>query len=65
MTTEEKVAYIQSQTACALLEMEAMKVENLQRINQGLSVAYGEDAFMKVISNYGIGHNSVLQLIRG
>jgi hypothetical protein len=64
MTTEETVAYVHSQTACALIELEAMKAENANRAMRGETQAYGEQAFNDLINRYGIHHNAVIGIFR-
>ena len=60
MTNEETIVYINAQTACALIKMEAMKAENMQRQILGQSMAYNEKDFTGLIDKYGIHHNGVL-----
>lgn len=60
-----KVAFIQAQTVCAMAEIEAMKAANRVRQDQGYSDAYGEDDFRQVPDNFGIGHNAVIEYLRG
>ena len=55
-----KVAYINGQVACALIEMEAMKAANHERQQRGESDNYGEEAFMALIEKYCINHNAVI-----
>ncbi|MHB8413981.1 MAG: hypothetical protein ACYDB1_01105 [Acidiferrobacteraceae bacterium] len=64
MTDQEKAAYIHSQVACALIEMEAMRAANQYREIQGCTPTYGEEAFRKIIENYPIHHNAVMSLFR-
>ena len=62
---DEKVAYIMSQVACALIDMEAMKAENQNRRNRGESIAYPSEAFFEIQDKYCIGHNAVLSHLNG
>lgn len=64
MTPEQAAAFIQAQTVCAAAEIAAMQAANRAREEQGHSHAYGEDAFRDVPNEFGIGHNSVLELFR-
>lgn len=57
-------AFVFSQTACALIEMEAMKAANAERESQGYSLAYDEEAFLALIDRYAIHHNAVLTQLR-
>jgi hypothetical protein len=65
MTAEQAIAFVQAQTACMLVEMEAMKAANRERDTQGKALAYGEDAFMALIDKWGVHHNGALTLLRG
>ena len=58
MTEEQKAAYINSQILCARIEMEAMKLANIEKQTPGL--AYGEAAFRAIVDKFVIGHNDVL-----
>ncbi len=60
MTREEKVAYVNAQVACALIEMEGMKADNMQRKAVGDSMAYNHADFLEVIERYSIHHNGVI-----
>ena len=61
MTTPEgRAAYVNSQVACALIELEAMKVENQLRAQHGLAQAYGEAQICALIGRYGLDPNSVI-----
>jgi hypothetical protein len=65
MTDEQKVAFINAQTACALAEIAGMQAENSHRAANGNSVAYGDEAFFAIPDKYGIGHNTVVALFQG
>lgn len=60
MTKDEAVAYVHTQTACAMIEAMGMAAENEHRKACGQSVAYGEEAFNAIGLKYGIHHNDVL-----
>lgn len=60
MNKEQKVAFIQAQTVCAYATIEGMKAENQHRLSLGQTIAYDEEAFFKVASQYGLEHNQVL-----
>ena len=60
MNDEQNLVYIKSQLLCAEIEMNAMIAENKQREILGQSMAYTEDAFMKLIEKYGIYHNAIV-----
>jgi hypothetical protein len=62
MTPEQAAAFVQAQTACALAEIEAMKSENRQRELNDYTHAHDDAAFRAVPDQFGIGHNSVLNI---
>ena len=62
MTPEQSAAYINSQVACAMVEMYAMYAANALRADHGESIAYTEEAFMALHVKYCIGHNAVIGL---
>jgi hypothetical protein len=62
--TAKDVAYVHSQCACAIIEAMGMVAANKERKQRGHSLAYGEEAFQKVIEKYGIHHNAVLSTLR-
>ena len=61
MSREEVI--IRANIARAMLRMEGMKAENLQRQHRGESPAYVEEHFLKVIDEEGISHNYVLDTL--
>lgn len=64
MTDEQKAAYIMAQAAAAMAAVAGMQAENAHRISCGQSIAYGEEAFIKVGEEYTIHHNSVLSFFQ-
>ena len=64
MTEEQSAAFVNSQVACALIEMEGMKAENMQRQSQGHEPVYREDDFGSITERYEIGYNSVISRLR-
>lgn len=60
MTPEQQAAFINSQVACALIELAGMQAENTARQQLGQSPAYQEDSFQVLMRRYLIGHNEVL-----
>lgn len=65
MSPEARVAFIQAQCVCALARIEGMKAENQHRLSLGHSIAYDAEAFATVESEYMIGHNAVIEYLRG
>ena len=60
-TLEKRIAFIASQTACAIAEIEGMKADNAQfPENQ----QYGKDDFFAIPDKYGISHNAVIEYLR-
>ena len=62
-TPEERAAYVQAQAACALIAAMGMQAENEQRKVRGESMAYVEDDFHKLLSEYRVHHNAVLEVL--
>ena len=60
----DKVAYLNSQIACAMIEAMGMQAENEQRRIMGNSPAYVEDSFMQLLTKYGLHHNSVITFLQ-
>lgn len=66
MTPEQQAAFVASQTACALIEMEAMKAANVafDARNRGpwdkAMPRHTETDFKALIDKYGIHHNAVI-----
>jgi hypothetical protein len=55
-----KVAYVNSQIACAFIELEAMKSENQLALLQGISPAWSYAEFMKLLDKYQLTHDLVI-----
>jgi hypothetical protein len=62
MTEEQKAAYVIAQSVSAFIAAEGMKAANQERQNSNLALAYGEDAFASLETDYCIGHNAVVSL---
>lgn len=60
---ESKAAYVNSQTACALIKMEAMKSANKVSEITGQHPQYGEQDFMNIINEFGLSHNTVVGVL--
>lgn len=56
--------FLQSQIACALIEVEAMKADNQQREMQGSSPCWNGDDFRRLWDTYGIHHNAAVTTLR-
>ena len=60
----DKVTFLNSQIACAMIEAMGMQAENEQRKMFGNSLAYVEDDFQRLIGKYGLGQNSVITYLQ-
>ena len=60
MTPEQQAAYVNGQAACALIEMYVMNALNHEKMMKNKSLAYDEEAFMKLQEKYCISHNAVV-----
>jgi hypothetical protein len=58
-------AFLISQAACAMIEMESMKAANVMREAQGFTIAYGEEVFLELLAKYGIHHNAAIKTLNG
>ena len=58
MTPEQSAAFVFSQAASALIEAIGMMSENMQRQQNGHSIAYDLPAFLAVVTSYGIDSNT-------
>lgn len=61
-----RIAYVNSQIACAMIELEAMKAQNIidSKIDDR-SVTYQPYDFEKLMDKYGLYHNAVLTALNG
>lgn len=65
MDETARAAFLQSQTACALIEAMGMAADNQHRIACGHSIAYDGEAFTALIDKYQLGHNSAVTWLHG
>ena len=56
----QNIAYVNSQIASAMIELEAMKATNQERYRKGQSDAWDEEAFISLIDKYQLNHNAVI-----
>ena len=61
MTEEQKAAYVIAMTACAMIQAMSFNAANEQRAAKGEIQAYPEEAFAKLIEEWGIHHNAVIE----
>ncbi len=64
MDENSQAAYIMAQVACALIGMEGMKADNLQRQACCESPAYVQNDFDNLLVEYCISHNEVIGYLR-
>lgn len=65
MDTQQRVAFVIAQAACATAEIEAMKAENAMDIAAGNSPRWAGDAFRDVPNTHQLGWNDVLVYLQG
>jgi len=64
MKLEAKIAFVNSQTAAMLAELEGMKAMNIERMRNDYALAYGEQAFVDLPVRFGLSHNQVIDYLR-
>lgn len=64
MDHEARIAFIQAQTVACLCELEAMKVANQERQENGYANAFDEMAFRELPEQYGLTHNQLVEYLR-
>lgn len=57
-------AILNSRVAETHCRLEAMRTTNLERLAKGKAIAYGEEAFNKLVDETGIHHNAIWTLIQ-
>ena len=55
-----QVAYVQSQVACAMIQLEKMKLQNEIDRNAGRELTYTPQHFEDMCGHFGIWHNQVV-----
>lgn len=65
MSPEERAAYLNAQSASAMVVAMGMVAENMQRAYRGESMAYVEENFNALVETYGIHPNAALSWLRG
>ena len=59
----QSVAYAIANAIGGLIEAMGMQAENQDRLSKGLTIAYDDEAFQKIVNDRGLHHNSlVLQI---
>lgn len=64
MTPEQQAAYVNAQAVCALARIAGMMTANSERRDDGKAIAYDEEAFDKVASQFGISHNQLVEFFK-
>jgi len=64
--SEGQAAYVNGQIALMNCRRAGMEAENQHRVSHGLSVAYGDDAFLALEREFEgtIGHNAIIEMSR-
>jgi len=62
VTDEQKAAYIMAQSVSALVEALGMISTNLDRLQNGMTIAYDDAAFLQLQKDYVLTHNAVISL---
>ena len=57
-------SYLQAQSAAMLVELEGMKVANLERADQGMAFAYDEAAFHDLLVRYDLDRDKIADVLR-
>jgi len=65
MNENQQAAFIMSQVCCAMISMEGMKAANQQRLVRGESLAYSENDFSSLVSEFKVGWNDVIGYFKG
>ena len=65
MNETARAAYILSQAACAMAELAAMKAEDALRHPDDHCGPHTGEEYRSVMDRYGIGHNAVVDYLRG
>ena len=60
MTPEQKAAYVIAQTACMMVTLEAMRLENADCERYGRPRTYGPSDFSALPETFGVHHNAVV-----
>jgi len=61
MTEERQLAFALCNAAAALVEAMGMHAENQNRLSNGHTIAYGEEAFNKLAESRGLYHNQLVE----
>lgn len=64
MTHNEAAAYVIGQAAELMARVAGMQAENQHRLACGNSIAYGQEAFEKVVDDAQCHHNAAMTVFR-
>ena len=62
--TNNNVAYIIAMAVGGLIEAMGMYSENQHRLQRGETIAYNDEAFIKLMEDRGLYHNAILSNMR-
>ena len=62
MDKAQQAAYVNAMTTAAYIEALSMTAANVEREQRGHAPAYDEEAFLNLITKYGIHHNQILEM---
>mgnify|MGYP001568523686 CR=1 FL=1 len=65
MDEQQRAALLFSQSVCALLKGFGYISENIQRVLNRQSIAFGTEDFNSLLRQYGIEYNDALTLLQG
>ena len=65
MNEDQRLVYTRGMILQAEIRMNGMVAENKARESLGQALAYGEDAFINLIDEYGICHNALISNLVG
>lgn len=65
MNEQQRIAFLQSQTAAAMIKAMGMQAENKKRELRGESICYSDFNFDALIEIYGLGNNQAQSLLMG
>lgn len=65
MDEQQRAAFLNAQTACAMIEAMGMAADNQARAFHNEPPAYAKGAFDALIDQYGIGHNAAVTWLHG
>lgn len=65
MNEEQRAAFLNAQTACALIEAQGMTADNQRAVANGVQPEWAKHHFDALIDRYGLGHNAAVTWLHG